>query len=157
MNELPSAKDGEPVAPGSSRFGVSGGNLLAGGPEPSTPERIAVRRAYAEKRLVLTKQAAKESVALKKSKKRRAHREVRRWQSTVDRMKNGDVGMRAEWALQWEETMESFRKSVEAFKDFRDTDGQRVATYEGEPPMIFPVGSPYPELIEKLRNEEGDK
>lgn len=130
MPEIPSAPDAAALfattAEGSSRFGLSGGNLLVCTPHPHTPERIAERRAYADQRLASTKRAARESVALKKSLKRLTHRGVRLWQSCVDRMKNGDVGMRAEWAMVFDEDMKELAKSIDAMRNFKDTEGERV-------------------------------
>lgn len=128
MNELPESKDGDPVSPGSSRFGVTGGNLICGGGlPPSTPERIAERRAYAEKRLLestaFTRRMGAEvgrrviHFRFKKSKRRKLWRTVSWWRSCIDKMKNGDVGMRAEWAMQNEEIVRGIRESIERFKD----------------------------------------
>lgn len=122
MNEIPAAKDGSPLYEGQSRFGVTGGNLICGGIDNS-PERIAQRRSYATMRLVACKSVCKpifRSATRKpilRSVRKKQGRELRRWQGCLDRMKNGDPGMRAEWAMQFEDALKNLSKTFEAFKD----------------------------------------
>lgn len=118
-----------PTSEASARFGVSNGNIVSRFPEPSTPERIAERRAYADKELAESIKVATSAffpTTRRKSWKRKIWRSVRYWQACVDRMKNGDPGMRAEWAIQWRDMYDNLAKSIGGLKNFTDGDGVRV-------------------------------
>lgn len=120
MNELPSAKDGEPVE-GSPRFGVSGGNLITA---YDRPEDIAKRKKWAEWELAKLK--AKRPREKKSVRRRRWHR-IGWLQGGLARMKNGYNGLRFE-LLVW--FYEDWPKTLKAFSEFKDTEGQPIFEQE---------------------------
>lgn len=137
LPEIPSAADGAAIyatsAQGSTRFGVSGDNIVLGSGFDDSPERIERRRAHAEQVLAAAKAGAfcgnwipcsatydddhKPRAKWKRTDRKRHWKTIRWYEGGLEKMKNGGPGHRFEFGVDFEDCIAHLR-------NFKDADGE---------------------------------